>query len=33
VAAARNAEAEKILTEDLNPGQILEGILIENPFL
>jgi predicted nucleic acid-binding protein len=33
VAAARNAEAEKILTEDLNPGQIVEGILIENPFL
>jgi predicted nucleic acid-binding protein len=32
VAAARNAEAEKILTEDLNPGQIVEGILIENPF-
>lgn len=33
VAAARNAEAEKILTEDLNSGQIVEGILIENPFL
>ncbi|MGD2184523.1 MAG: PIN domain-containing protein [Desulfobacterales bacterium] len=33
VAAARNAEAEKILTEDLNPGQIVEGILIENPFI
>ncbi|MBW2432502.1 MAG: PIN domain-containing protein [Deltaproteobacteria bacterium] len=33
LAAARNAEAEKILTEDLNPGQIVEGILIENPFL
>ena len=33
VAAARNAQAEKILTEDLNPGQIVEGILIENPFL
>ena len=33
VASARNAEAEKILTEDLNHGQRIEGILIENPFL
>lgn len=33
VAAARKADAEKILTEDLNSGQIVEGILIENPFL
>jgi len=32
VAAARNAGAEKILTEDLNHGQKIEGILIENPF-
>ena len=32
VAAASNAKAEKILTEDLNHGQIIEGILIENPF-
>jgi predicted nucleic acid-binding protein len=32
VASARNAEAEKILTEDLNHGQQIEGILIENPF-
>ncbi|MFQ5771479.1 MAG: PIN domain-containing protein [bacterium] len=32
VAAARNAGAETILTEDLNPGQKIEGILIENPF-
>ncbi|MFO8165965.1 MAG: hypothetical protein R6T98_15710, partial [Desulfatiglandales bacterium] len=32
VAAASNAKAEKILTEDLNHGQIIESILIENPF-
>jgi predicted nucleic acid-binding protein len=31
--AACNAKAEKILTEDLNHGQIIEGVLIENPFL
>lgn len=33
VAAACNAKAEKILTEDLNHGQLIEGVLIENPFL
>ena len=32
-AAAYNAKADKILTEDLNHGQIIEGILIENPFI
>ena len=32
VAAARNAKADKILTEDLKHGQRLEGILVENPF-
>lgn len=32
VIAAYEAKAEKILTEDLNSGQIVEGILIENPF-
>jgi len=32
VASARNAKTEKILTEDLNHGQVIEGILIENPF-
>jgi len=32
VASARNAKAEKILTENLNHGQEIEGILIENPF-
>ncbi len=25
-------QCEKILTEDLNSGQIIEGVLIENPF-
>ena len=33
ITAARNAQADKILTEDLNSGQIIEGILIENPFI
>ena len=33
VAAASQAEAEKFLTEDLQAGQTIEGILIENPFL
>ena len=32
VAAACNAKADKIITEDLNHGQRIEGILIENPF-
>ena len=32
VAAACNAKADKIITEDLNHGQTIEGILIENPF-
>jgi len=33
IAAAVNAKADKILTEDLNHGQIIEGLVIENPFL
>ena len=33
VAAASNARVDKILTEDLNHGQVIEGIRIENPFL
>jgi len=33
VAAARNAKADKILTEDLKHGQRLEGVLTENPFI
>jgi predicted nucleic acid-binding protein len=32
VTAASRAKAAKILTEDLRTGQIIEGILIENPF-
>lgn len=31
VEAAKEAGADRILTEDLNSGQIIEGILIENP--
>ena len=33
VASARKAKAEKIITEDLNHGREIEGILIENPFV
>jgi predicted nucleic acid-binding protein len=33
VAAALKAGATKILTEDLRSGQMIEGILIENPFV
>lgn len=32
VVAAYEARVDKILTEDLSSGQIIEGILIENPF-
>jgi len=32
VAAAMKAGADRILSEDLNPGQRIGGILIENPF-
>jgi predicted nucleic acid-binding protein len=32
VVAAYNSKVDKILTEDLNSGQVIEGILIENPF-
>ncbi|MCG6533727.1 MAG: PIN domain-containing protein [Syntrophales bacterium LBB04] len=31
VAAALRLQAQKIITEDLNHGQIIEGILIVNP--
>jgi predicted nucleic acid-binding protein len=31
VAAALRLQAKKIITEDLNHGQIIEGILVENP--
>jgi predicted nucleic acid-binding protein len=33
VAAAHRAGAGRVLTEDLNHGQRIEGIVIENPFL
>jgi len=32
VTAAEQAGAAKILTEDMNSGQTIEGVLIENPF-
>jgi len=32
LVAAYEAKCEKILTEDLNSGQVIEGVLIENPF-
>lgn len=32
IVSAYEAKVDKILTEDLNAGQIIEGILIENPF-
>jgi len=32
VAAALRLHAKKIITEDLNNGQIIEGVLVENPF-
>ncbi|MBW2491963.1 MAG: PIN domain-containing protein [Deltaproteobacteria bacterium] len=33
VATASQSNAEKILTEDLNHGQVIEGVFIENPFM
>ena len=33
VVAAYEANADIILTEDLNSGQTIEGILIKNPFV
>jgi predicted nucleic acid-binding protein len=33
VAAAVRCGATRILSEDLNPGQTIAGIQIENPFL
>jgi len=33
IATASQSEAGKIITEDLNHGQNIEGVLIENPFL
>jgi predicted nucleic acid-binding protein len=33
VAAALRLQAKKIITEDLSHGQIIEGILVENPLI
>jgi len=33
VSAAKQGSAKTILTEDLNHGQLIEGICVENPFL
>ena len=33
VAAALRLQAKKIITGDLNHGQIIEGILVENPLI
>jgi predicted nucleic acid-binding protein len=33
VASAARSGADRILSEDLNHGQVLEGVRIENPFL
>ena len=33
VATASQSNAGKILTKDLNHGQIIEGVFIENPFM
>jgi predicted nucleic acid-binding protein len=32
IAAAARSGAERLLTEDLNDGQLIEGVLISNPF-
>lgn len=32
IAAAAKAGADRILSENLNPGQTISGVLIENPF-
>jgi hypothetical protein len=33
IASARRANCEVVWTEDLNHGQIVQGVRIENPFL
>jgi len=33
ISAAQGARCEKIWTEDLNHGQIIRGVLIENPLI
>jgi predicted nucleic acid-binding protein len=32
VAGARKAGADRLLTEDLNSGQVIAGVRVENPF-
>jgi predicted nucleic acid-binding protein len=32
VAAAARGGATRVLSEDLNPGQIVSGVMVENPF-
>jgi predicted nucleic acid-binding protein len=32
VATARKGGAARVLTEDLNPGQVIAGVRIDNPF-
>jgi predicted nucleic acid-binding protein len=32
VEAARSAGCDRVLSEDLQPGQDFDGIIIENPF-
>lgn len=32
VSAARRAGCQRLLTEDLNAGQVIDGVRIENPF-
>ena len=32
VTTARKGGASRVLTEDMNPGQIISGVRIENPF-
>ena len=31
-ASALKAGAERVVTEDLNPGQVISGVRVENPF-
>ncbi|MDF1554500.1 MAG: PIN domain-containing protein [Deferrisomatales bacterium] len=33
VTAARTSRADMLLTEDLNPGQMIDGVRVHNPFL
>lgn len=32
IEAARRAGCERVLSEDLNAGQVIRGVMIENPF-